>query len=1005
MIRSPIWWLVFALALAASTARAYVPLELRGRRVVEVRVEGATEGLTPAREIGIPLGAPVTRKLLRAAAQRLVESGRWADVQLDLVPATGGVRVVAHLVPRLVVKRLEVRGNDVIDDDDLVRIVGLRADAEFQRGDLPELEASIEEMYAEHGYHRAEARIGTWDTDDPSIKVVRLRVDEGEPTRITALRFEGEAPPPESAATAAIDLDLGDVLDLRKIREGVRRGEERLRKRGWLAAKLGPARFERHADGMAVIVPSHIGPRYQIRVGGSEPLDRSDVVEAMHIDEERLAGPANLEAMRERVVDLYLRHGFHDVKVRVWTAPGPDEQPGSARLLVAIEPGEPLEVVRVTFPGARHFERPFLRSQVFTFLEEDLGDDSVLEPVDTHTLDQIGFGGGSRGQPRQVPRPLEIEPAKVHYAPTYERAVKHLQELYQSQGFLEAEVGPARLHRLDDHQALVVVPVVEGPRTTLHEVELRGNETLTARTLLRGTDIDRGMPFSHLALEKARDAMRSVYRDHGYFYARVEADVKFSQDRTRAHATFSIVERYPVHVGEVIVEGAKQTDEDLIRDRVAIEPGTLYRPELAERAQKKLMELGVFNSVTVAPQDAEHAERVKNLVVTVIERPTQYIDFSAGVSTGQGIRGGFEYGYRNLFGSAVGLSLRVQLGHRFFFLDPNLERQYDQLSLADRLERLVALGVTIPHIHGMPDVVTSVNVFHQRNNERGFGVDRNGVNLTLTHRPLRWLTTTFSGDLENNELDLLLSQDYEDFLANTTDRRLQKLLRVPEGRSTLVATRGTAAFDFRDNPFVPSEGVYLSGTVEWARTLATETVEVGSTRESFFSNHLKVSGSTTGYVPFGENVVLAAQLRYGRVIHLSPASETYPNRRFFLGGADTLRGYLEDALIPQDLADEIERTTLTSDDVLRGGDTFVLARTELRFPVFGDLHGGVFVDAGNLWTQASRIEPFNLRPTAGLGVRVATPVGPLAFDYGFVLLRRDYLDERFGAFHFSIGVF
>ncbi|MFW6066789.1 MAG: POTRA domain-containing protein [Myxococcota bacterium] len=1003
MIRSRAWLWGVGLALASATAHAEVPPRLRGEPVVEVRIEGAAEGLTPAREIGIPLGAPVSRKLLRSAIRRLLDSGDWADVQIDLVPAANGVRVVAHLVPRLVVARLEILGNDAIGDTELGRMVGLRQEEELRREQLPELVRTVEEAYAERGYTRASVRVQIWDTDDPARKVVRFRIEEGAPMRITSLRFEGEAPPPGSRARTAIGLDLGDVLDERKVREAVRRGESRLREGGWLEAQLGPVRYERHGTGMAVVVPSRVGPRYRLAVAGTAPLDPKKVIEAMRLDEERLAGKANLQAMRERIVDLYRRHGFHDAQAKVRTAA--DAKPSTARLVVVVEPGKPLEVVRVAFPGARHFDVPFLRSQVFSFLEEDLGSDSILEPVDSHTVDELGFGGRSRGRSREVPKPLEVEPSQVYYEPTYERAVEHLRELYESEGFLDAKVGPERLERTEGHRAFVVVPVVEGPRTLLHQVELRGNRELSSRALLRATELARGKPFSHLALERARQEIQGLYQDRGYFYARVDTDVKYSEDRTRAHVRFQIVERYPVRIGEIIVEGAEHTDEDLILDLVSLRSGDLYRPAAAREAQKRLMKLGIFNSVTVGPQHPELAERVKGVVVTVTERSTQYIDFSAGVSTGEGVRGGFEYGYRNLFGHAVGLSLRVQLGHQFFFLDENLAQQYDRLSLAGRLERLVTLGMTIPHIHRLPNVTASANLYHQRDNERGFGLDKNGVNVTFSYRPLDWLTLTLSEDLENNDLELLLDTDYEDFLAQTDDRRLQRLLRVPEGRSTLVATRGTASFDFRDSPFVPTRGVYLSGTLEWARTLRTQSVDVGDMQETFFSNHLRVSLNGTGYVPVAGDVVLAAQVRYGRVIHLSSRSETYPNRRYFLGGADTLRGYREDALIPQDLANEIVRTSLGPDDVLRGGDTFLLVRGELRFPIAGDVHGGVFADMGNLWKQADQLDVLALRPTAGVGLRIATPVGPIAFDYGILILRREELEERFGAFHFSIGVY
>ena len=64
----------------------------------------------------------------------------------------------------------------------------------------------------------------------------------------------------------------------------------------------------------------------------------------------------------------------------------------------------------------------------------------------------------------------------------------------------------------------------------------------------------------------------------------------------------------------------------------------------------------------------------------------------------------------------------------------------------------------------------------------------------------------------------------------------------------------------------------------------------------------------------------------------------------------------------------------------------------------------MFLDTGNLWARANRVfDSFTLRYSAGLGLRVSTPVGPLVLDYGVNLDRRP--DEGFGAFHFSIGLF
>ena len=92
-------------------------------------------------------------------------------------------------------------------------------------------------------------------------------------------------------------------------------------------------------------------------------------------------------------------------------------------------------------------------------------------------------------------------------------------------------------------------------------------------------------------------------------------------------------------------------------------------------------------------------------------------------------------------------------------------------------------------------------------------------------------------------------------------------------------------------------------------------------------------------------------------------------------------------------------------------------RAELRIPVTSSVQTALFIDTGNLWSSLRAFEDlkFRLRYTAGTGIRIGTPVGPLVFDYGFNLERvLDELDpsrknqrfwEDLGTFHFSIGLF
>src|SRR5690606_19694138 len=137
--------------------------------------------------------------------------------------------------------------------------------------------------------------------------------------------------------------------------------------------------------------------------------------------------------------------------------------------------------------------------------------------------------------------------------------------------------------------------------------------------------LERGQAFSHALLDEARARVEELYREEGYLYARVEPSVRFSGDRTRALVSLTITEVYPVSVGDIVIEGAERTDEEMIRGLVALEPGQRFRPSLVRRTQDRLMELGIFSSVTVGPAEPDLPERVKPVLISVSERRAQLL--------------------------------------------------------------------------------------------------------------------------------------------------------------------------------------------------------------------------------------------------------------------------------------------------------------------------------------------------------------------------------------------
>ena len=980
--------LSLCLVFAAGLARAEIPNELRGRRIIGVRLGGDSAQIAGPELTGIPAGELLDRSLVRAAVQRLLASGRWVDVQVEAEPAKNGVVLVFYLEPRIFVRRIEVRGYDQLDEQVVRDALGVGVGAEVRVDALPALAASVRRTYAERGYLGTRVAVRFRATDDPSQRVLLVEIDEGGPTRISELQLRGpnaQLPEGPEGVFEAMGLARGDVLNRQLLTAALRKGEQYLRDRHHLEARIESPVITVRGERAILAFPTHIGPRYRLQVEGATPLKDTEIAGTVLLPEAPLTAES-IEAMPERIKDVYRKNGFLHARASVSRKLlGPND----ALLHARIDPGAQVDVALVSFPGARHFSTEFLREQLSSYLDEDLPGGGLVGTVDSHVTGEI-IGGTPAGQQRELPRPTEQDPDRTYYEPTYLEAIKHLAELYQAAGFLSVRVDSPHLRMLDDAHATVSIAIEEGPRTLLHSVVLHGQEQLSAQELLIASGFVRSAPFSYLALEEARVRMQELYQERGYMFARIEPSVRFSSDRTRAEVKVQIVESFPVTVGDVLVQGAERTDQSFIESLVQLQRGEVFRPSQARASERSIGSLGAIAGVSVQLEEPDLPARVKRVLVVVSERSNQFLDFNAGVSSGQGARGGFDYGYRNLFGRGIGLNLRVQFAYQLLVRE-ELQPTFNSLLFSDRLERNISLGLLIPRSPYLGATRINLDLFHVRDNETQFGLDKNGVTLAFTE-PLGRFTLLEAVDLENNNVDVFEDKSLRELIESTTDPRLQRLLRVPEGNTTLVALRLSGSLDQRDSPFVPTRGYFISISSELAATMRVE-------RDQDQSRFVKLQLTGSGYLPLWRAVVLAGQLRIGRILHFTPKPVTYPNRAFYLGGVDTMRGYYQDELIPQDLVD---RGQLVGP---RGGDAFVLVRGELRFPIYGPLGGGLFADLGNLWREADAMNPLNLRPTAGAGVRLSTPVGPIAVDYGIVILRRVELNEPFGTLHFSIGLF
>ena len=122
-----------------------------------------------------------------------------------------------------------------------------------------------------------------------------------------------------------------------------------------------------------------------------------------------------------------------------------------------------------------------------------------------------------------------------------------------------------------------------------------------------------------------------------------------------------------------------------------------------------------------------------------------------------------------------------------------------------------------------------------------------------------------------------------------------------------------------------------------------------------------------------------------------PAAYAIPiDERFFTGGSTTVRSFAERDLGPHDPRGNPI-----------GGQYYSIFNVEYTFPIYGEILGAVFVDAGNLLPDASEPGLNDLRYGIGAGLRYNLPIGPVRLDYGVNPSPKE--NEAFGAFHFSFG--
>ncbi len=980
---------------------------------------------------------------VQTAMQRLFALGRFSQIEVFAEPQPASPSIATGLIfvltPLSRLDEITIKGCKHTDVDALNAALTLQPGDEVDGRTANTLQARALTYLQRSGYARADVQMARYDTPDGGLVRFDLSVREGLPRRIHALAFSGTPRLPKQVLEDMLQSRVGAPLNLNTLRQD---SEDLLcsyRERGFLLAHLEQPSVARASvlaqgeDGPStwydVTFNLTAGRRYTIDFIGNTVFDE---VALRHLlaQDAGLSLSANLRLLRQNIVAQYIRQGYPDAKIRLRQV---DDEAHMSRLVFHIQEGRPLVVERIVFSGNTALPSSLLRKQVTTLLHRELAQDEAFTPLARFER-RLQMSNSYR--PLPSPPAFVVPPQQRWVAEVFAEATAQIAAAYRDAGYLNVAIATPHLALLPAdgcgyaavaQKAEISIAVEEGSQTLVSAISIAGNTAMEAADILQivsdatsgkslSAALTPGAPLSQNGVEDGRIEIVRRYRNQGYRYARVFARVDNEPGARWAQVRYLIEEGPQVRIARVLIRGHGHTREGVIRSRLSMAAGDWYRLEQAVADQRSISSLGVFSGVKVKLVDEEREEERKDVVAEVSERMRQPIDVAPGLSTAHGPRLRASYSHLNVWGTASTFTATVKVNRKIFFdlfgdFADGLRARYASYvgsqQLTRALEREIRFGLRSPPVSALPfDPIFRADLVDQRINAVRYALDREAFIMGADLR----MPAHFRGALES-QIGLINLECDEKIDPNcnlTPEVRRFRSRPIDVGRLWILASGPSLTWDRRDNPLNPSRGLFASLKATYALGAATPRNHNGFEPFTF----AKYEANVTGYIPLW-GPVLALAARGGNISLLR--SQVPIDQRFFLGGRDTVRSFVESTLIPEDACVGVGEKPASCAEQLspsdfgpplsRGGNAYLLLKSELRFPVTETISLGVFADMGNLWIRADHINPLQLRLGTGVGFRYATPVGAIAIDFGLNPYPRLYQNEAHTQFHFSIGAF
>tara|TARA_Y100001960_G_scaffold41411_1_gene40410 strand:+ start:749 stop:3160 length:2412 start_codon:yes stop_codon:yes gene_type:complete len=608
-------------------------------------------------------------------------------------------------------------------------------------------------------------------------------------------------------------------------------------------------------------------------------------------------------------------------------------------------------------------------------------------------IKSISFSGNNFFSDKKLANQFEENKTQKWYFPwsgtwkkeSFETDKAMLIEFYKNKGYRDFYIVNETIELIENKTGYNIhLDVYEGPQYKIRNITWGGNYIHSDTDLSHRLNFNKGDIFIENKFNLAiSESVSSLYTDKGYFYFQIIPNyTPIKEDSLDIH--FEIVENQIVHIRKIDIYGNDKTHENVILRELRVFPGDIFNRKKIMDSYRDIFMLNFFENVVpdIVPINDDEID----LQFNVVEKNTGQANLSMGYNGMQGFTGGGGFEFPNFRGKGQNLSISYQRGlssnsNSASTFGSTYSPNYTQ-SNSNETYQSFSISFTEPWLFDTPNLVGGSYYYTARGQGQysylPFDTQQQGGTIRWGRR-FKWPDYFFRGSWMIRYSNYkYIANHPDDFKSGGFDTENITILENDGDysfSSSGLSITQTITRDSRNHPEFPTSG---------SKSIWTSTISGGflGGNHDYHKHVFDFNYFTPLHNKFTISQIFKAGI-LGKMKSKNNYSIIPPSTKFIMGGTgipygEMLRGYTENRVGPYST---------------RGGNIMLKYSLEFRLSLSNNptIYGLTFFEMGNVWSNINNLDPFDLKRSAGFGIRIFIPMlGMLGYDIGYGFDYTDY---------------